>query len=174
MAGIGAVTSGLTSAMGLIKTLDSAFDTVQNFGTNTEEAYRKQLRAQQDLALKQLKARQATDEAYMAEQTALEREQLALNSAQAGDDRRRALKRAVAKQRANFAGQGISSSGGSAEAVLLGLFEESEAEKEARDRIDAMKKASLDLSQSQNQGLNILQKTQLEEKQQLEREIRGF
>lgn len=174
MAGIGAVTSGITSAMGLIQTLDSAFNTVQSFGADPEEEYRKQLRSQQDLALSQLKARQAADETYLAEQTALEREQLALDAEQAEEDRIRALKRAMARQRANFAGQGISSAGGSAEAVLLGLFEESEEEKEARDRLDALRSASLDLSLSQNQGLNVLQRTQLEEKQQLTREIEGF
>lgn len=174
MAGIGAVASGLTSAMGLIQSLDSAYDTVQSFGTNEEEEYRKALKAEQNLALKQLQAKQALTQSSLEADVAQEKAELLLEKQQTESARLKALKRAVAKQRANFAGQGISSSGGSSEAVLLGLFEDSEDDQETSDTLSALKTKALESSLAENKALNVLQRTQLLEKQALEREIQGF
>lgn len=78
-----------------------------------------------------------------AAQYKAERDKLELDAAQAANDRRNALRRAVAKQQASFGGQGISAADGSGEAVMLGLLRESDAEKQYRDRLDTIKRESL-------------------------------
>lgn len=164
----------LTSAAGLIKTLDSTFRTVQNFSGGDENARRESLRAQQDLALKQLKARQNLGEANAAEQSALDRQSLAADAASAENDRRTALRRAVARQRAQFGAQGLNPDDGSGEAVLLGIFGESEQEKARREQLDNIRFQALDQGLAQERKINVLQRTQLKERQNLERLAEGF
>lgn len=73
--------------------------------------------------------------------------------------RQRALKASVAKQRARFAASGIDADDGSAEAVLLGLFQESEAESTARAERDALRERAIGNSSSYNSGRNLLDAT---------------
>ena len=59
------------------------------------------------------------------QQANLKKQQIDADATVDAERRQRALKNAVARQRAKFGSQGISiSDGGSAEAVLLGLFDE--------------------------------------------------
>ncbi|MAQ71596.1 MAG: transporter [Alphaproteobacteria bacterium] len=97
------------------------------------------------------------------ENAELQKQQVAEQAKQADRKRRDALKRAVARQRAISGGQGISSANGSSEAILLGLFDESETELAERERLDSLKSAAYDLDVSQNARLNVLQKTQLQQ-----------
>ena len=53
--------------------------------------------------------------------------------------------RAVARQRANFGSSGISSDSGSGQAVLLGLFDETEDELARREQLDNLRNRALDL-----------------------------
>src|SRR5688572_11584877 len=69
-------------------------------------------------------------EQQIASSAASEKEKLALESAEDARKRREALKRATSKQRATFGAQGLEASDGSGEAVLLGLFSESDAERQ--------------------------------------------
>ena len=125
-----------------------------------------------DLALEQLKQQQALQEKQLRQNAALEKQQIALDAAQAENDRKQALKRAVARQRAQFSGQGISSAGtGSSQAVLLGLFEESDEERRKREDLDTLKTAAIDQDLAQNRALNVLQRTQLAERQKLQRQL---
>lgn len=101
------------------------------------------------------------------EQAALHREQIRLTAEQAETERRSALKRAIAKQRAQFGADGIGSGGGSSQAVLLGLFDESEEERAQRDSLDALKNAGIDQSLGQQSRVNTLQLTQLRERNRL-------
>jgi hypothetical protein len=84
------------------------------------------------------------------------RAQLALESAEETRKRREALRRTVSKQRANFGAQGIETSEGSGQAVMLGLFEESDAEKQYRDRLDTLKRAALDQDTDTKRRKNLL------------------
>nr|BDD44018.1 hypothetical protein 11 [Alphaproteobacteria bacterium] len=142
---------------------------VDNVSGNAEDARRDQIRAEQDLALEQLKNRQALQESHLAQSNALDKQQNALVLQQADEERRAALRRAVARQRASFGSQGVGSNGGSSEAVLLGLFEESEAEQERRNKLDQTRSAAMDNNLGQTRSLNLLQATQLAERQKLSR-----
>ncbi len=120
-------------------------------------------------ALTQLKQRQELQQRQSAADAALAKEQIALKAAQDNEGRKKALKRAVARQRANFGAQGIGSGAGSSQAVLLGLFEESEDEQRKRSDLDNLRLKSIDQDVSHSRALNVLQRTQLEEKTRLDR-----
>lgn len=80
--------------------------------------------------------------------------------AQADEERRqRALKSAVATQRARFGASGIDSTDGSAEAVLLGLFETSEEEAQARLERDEVRMQAASLGRA-GAGRNLLDLTE--------------
>ena len=94
--------------------------------------------------------------------------QLAQNqvaTAQAEEKRRAALKRSVAKQRASFGAQGVGSGGGSSEAVLLGMFELSDAERESAEQLNTLRTQAVAQGLGSQQQLNLLQQTQLRERQ---------
>lgn len=129
---------------------------------------------EQELALKQLRQKQALDTKNMAQQDALEKERLASDAAAAEDTRLAALRRAMARQRANFGAQGTGSDGGSAGAVLLGLFDESEDELARRERVDDIRRRAIDLGAAQRGALNTLQYAQLQERQKLGRLSAGI
>ena len=121
----------------------------------------------QDIALQRLRAQQALQEQQASADAALSRQKIALDAGNAEEERKKALRRAVSRQRANFGAQGISSGGGSAQAVLLGLFEESDAEKKKREQLDTLRLNAIDQGLGQRTSLNVLQRTQLQEKQKI-------
>lgn len=98
-----------------------------------------------------------------AAQTRLAENQMVL--AQNDEKRRAALKRSIARQRANFGAQGVGSNGGSSEAVLLGMFEMSDAEREAAEQLNGIRTQAVAQSLGAQQQLNLLQQTQLKERQ---------
>lgn len=103
---------------------------VLGIGSRPEELRQSALRADNNLALRQLQARQNEALAKSQEEAALDRERIAAEAAEAESRRRQALKRSVARQRARFGSSGIETgSSGSAQAVLLGLFDESEEDR---------------------------------------------
>ncbi len=119
------------------------------------------------LALRQLQERQRLEASQLSQDNALERERIALQASQSEDERRAALKRAVARQRAQFGSSGISQSGGSSQAVLLGLFDETEDELAKREELDNLRNRALDQDLAQTNSLNLLQATQLAQKNNL-------
>ncbi|HBH27147.1 MAG TPA: hypothetical protein DDX54_07115 [Rhodospirillaceae bacterium] len=134
-----------------------------------------QNRAQQertdDVTLQQLRARSALDEAQALEDAALTRARIAQARAKAEADRRDALRRAMARQRARFGAGGLDSAAadGSAEAVLLGLVRE-EARDAANDDADtALRLQALDTALAQRSSLNLLQAAQLAKRQDIKR-----
>ncbi|MCB1782379.1 MAG: hypothetical protein KDI13_00135 [Alphaproteobacteria bacterium] len=137
-------------------------------GVANSELSRRQTQASQDLALKQLQAQQTLQERQLAAQNALEKEKIATQAAQSEADRKSALRRAVARQRANFGAQGVGSGAGSSQAVLLGLFDESDAEKQKREQLDALRTTALDQDLAQNKAQNVLQRTQLAQRNSLD------
>lgn len=124
-------------------------------------------RKSQDQALDQLQQRQNLQQQQAAQDAALDRERIALDAQANEDERKSALRRAVARQRANFGAQGVGSGAGSSQAVLLGLFEESDDEKARRDALDTLRLNAIDQNLGQSVSLNVLQRTQLEERNRL-------
>lgn len=172
MGAITPVLSTLGSLAGAVSTTRSAIQTLRGAGKgwgDSDAAARRDLARDQTLTLEQLRARQALEENQSAQAAANERARMDSDVRAAEETRRAALKRAVARQRAAFGAQGTGSSGGSAQAVLLGLFDESDAERADRERLDGLRRAALDSDLSARRQTNLLQVTQLAERQRLER-----
>ena len=121
-------------------------------------------RDQQKQAVKELQQSQALGEKNRAEDVAREKEKLRIETGLANKERQEALRRAVSRQRANFSAQGVGAGAGSSQAVLLGLFEESDDEREKREALDNLRFNALDQNFAQGRSLNVLQRTQLEER----------
>lgn len=131
------------------------------------EISRQTNRVGRNQALEQLQERQALEQRQAAQNAALDRERLTVETQNAEEERQRALRRAVARQRASFGAQGLSGTGGSSQAVLLGLFEESDEDRTQRERLDNIRNRAIDQGLSQGRSLNVLQRTQLEERNRL-------
>lgn len=178
---MGSSVSTITSGLGLVNTLTGgALPFVSTIGQiasgvsglqsaraaeDSEAAYY----AQQDQALAQLQEQQALEQQQVAQNAALEKQKIAVQAAQSEEQRRAALKRAVAMQRAVYGASGVGSNGGSSEAVLLGLYEESDGERQKREQLDALKATAIDNDLAQKSSLNLLQATQLAERNNLKR-----
>ncbi len=172
---MGAITSAASLIGGItstLNTIDNFVDTVQDFGGQDTRRASSNLQAEQTLALQQLQQQQGLQQQQAAQQAALRLQQQQAETQSAEERRQRALRSAVAKQRASFGGSGISSAGGSAEAVLLGLFDESEEELAQRQRLAQLSSAALSQGLAEQRSLNILQATQLQERQNLARAVR--
>lgn len=138
-------------------------------GQNDAQQAVKQQQADQELALQQLQQTQNAEMSALQQQVALEKTQIAADAAETESERRAALKRAVARQKAVFGASGVGNqSSGSGEAVLLGLFSESEDEKASREKLDNLRYAALDQDVSNQSRINVLQRAQLAEKQRIE------
>ncbi len=155
----GSILPTLMSAVSTVQTIAGTLNDVQNLSDGTTE--------QDKLALKQLQAKQNLQQQQLTAQNTLEKERIVLANQTAEEDRISALRRAVARQRASFGSSGVGSVGGSSEAVLLGLFEESDTEREQRESLDNLRVRAIDQDAAQNNSLNLLQATQLVEKQNL-------
>ena len=123
--------------------------------------------------MQQLSAQQALDQQQAEQDAGLQRQKIASDALTAEQTRRAALRRAVAKQRAQFGGSGLTGGDGSTEAVLLGMFEESETDKATSTRLDTLRNAAIDQSLNDRQALNVLQRTQIQERQTLARIASG-
>ncbi len=153
MAGFTSVAATAIQALGAVNTVLNAVDTYK--GNSGQQTYN------QTKALNDLQYKQALENA------ALKKEELRLNAEKTESERRAALRRAVAKQRAAYGADGISPNDGSAQAVLLGYFNESDLERQQREALDNLKKASIDQNVSDQARINTLQLTQIREKNRL-------
>lgn len=162
-----------SAALPVIRAVNTIKGAVDGFGQSSDEG-RSSLQAQQDLAMKQLRAQQGLAEMSAAEQAALDRQKLSLDAASLENSRRSALRRAVARQRAAFGSQGLIANDGSGEAVMLGLFEESEGERSTRERLDSLRLRAMDQDDADRQRMNVLQRTQLKERHNLDRALAGY
>lgn len=157
---MGAIQSTLTTALGAAQTIASTVGTVQALSNNNPS---------DSLALKQLQELQALQEAQSTQDAALAKQELALKAQQEASARKAALKKAVATQRAAYGGSGVSSSGGSAEAVLLGLYEDTATQQAESNASTSLNLQAIDQSLAQEKAINVLQASQLQEKQELTR-----
>ena len=153
---MGAVLPIATQALAVFETVNTIANIVDNPAKKQDEQVLRQLEQQQ--ALQQQQAQQ---------DAVLSRAQIETQAQEAETERRNALKRAVARQRAAFGASGVAQGDGSSEAVLLGLFEESEEERENRERLDKLRIEALDQNLLQQSNTNTLARTQLEEKNKL-------
>ncbi|MBU6234531.1 MAG: hypothetical protein KGQ41_01690 [Alphaproteobacteria bacterium] len=141
----------------------------------SQNSARKQARAEQDQALVQLQERQRADEAVAMQNAVLQRKQIEEEAMAAEERRKQALRRAVARQRTLFSAQGLGASAqGSNEAVLLGLLNDSAAEADSAASLDTLKKTALDQGLEQQRQKNLLETTQLAQKQVLSRYLQGY
>lgn len=174
---MGAIVPTITGLTSAITAVDTLVNTVQGFNQKPPPAADNTaalLHAQQRLALKQLQAQQATQMRDQAERASLSRENLRAEAEAAEQQRLSALRRAVARQRAAFGASGIGNTDGSAEAVLLGLFEETDTDRQQREKMDDIRNRALTQDLSAKNRLNILQTSQLRQRQQLERIAQGY
>lgn len=154
--------AGLTSALGPLMAAAEFINLGQDLvGTAQSEAAQSQ-------ALAQLKAQQNAQIRAAQENAALDKQRLALDAKAAEDDRKRALRRAVARQQTIFGSSGIGGQGGSSQAVLLGLVNESEQERTRREDLDRIRLSAIDTDLAQQKRLNVLQRTQLQERNGLD------
>ncbi|MEM7679494.1 MAG: hypothetical protein AAF182_00620 [Pseudomonadota bacterium] len=168
---MGTLVPTIGNAVGAVAPVISTAQTAANFiGLNN--AGRADLQAQQQQALNELRQKQALQAKQLTQDNALDRERIAATAAADERERRNALKRVVASQQARFGAQGVgANSSGSVQAVLLGAFDESEEERQNREQLNRIRTRALDQSESQLSSINILQRSQLEERQRLERAL---
>jgi hypothetical protein len=163
---MGTLASTLTQVSSTLGTLNSISQGVQQLtGDSTQSK-------SQDLAMQQLQASQAQEKAQAERNAELERESIALQAEQDAETRRKALKRAMAKQNASRGASGASA-GGSGEAVLLGLYNESEDEAKQREDLDKLRYNALDNDLYTLSERNILEQSQLAEQQRLQSAVNG-
>ena len=156
---IGSLAGGINSVYGAY---NAALDLTGNSRAKQD------LRAQQELAMRQLIDAQNASLKGAEDQAALNRAKITSDAQNAETTRRAALKRAMARQKAQYGASGLAAVDGSGEAVLLGLFEESDQERQSRERLDSLRNQALDLDLMDKSRLNILQRTQLQERQKLD------
>ena len=164
----GGVLPALSGAMSVISTLDRVMRVMGDVSGASARSDAKDLARRQALAYQQLVDRNRLEQTQAEEDAAQQKAALEAGSAAEEEKRLAALKRAVARQRAVFGGQGLSPDEGSAEAVLLGLFQESENDKTQRERTDAVRQKVIDLGLANVRRRNLLEETQLVARQQLE------
>ncbi len=171
---MGAINSVASAIPALTNTLGAVAQTVGTVQTlaGKNPAVRSQER-EQELALEQLQQRQQVQQKQLEQDAALERERMALEGKQVDEQRQAALRRAVARQRAQFGASGVGGSG-SSQAVLLGLFEESDEERAQREKLDNLRSRALDNDLFSSQSVNVLQREQLRQRQDLQRSLSSF
>ena len=170
----GGLIGSLSTAATVLKTLDSTFGAIQSFAGKAEKDQREALLAQQDLALRQLQAAQGLSQANAEQDAALQRQKIANDAASAEGSRLAALRRAVARQNAQYGASGITPGDGSSEAVMLGFVDQSEEEKAQQDALDQLRYQAIDQNLGQQKNVDVLQQTQLQQKQNLQRIIEGY
>ena len=170
---MGALNSVVSAIPAFTNTLGAATQvarTAQSLAGNDPAARSQE--SEQELALAQLQQRQQMQQQQLTQDTALER--MALEGKQADEQRQAALRRAVARQRAQFGASGVAGGGGSSQAVLLGLFEESDEERTQREKLDTLRTRALDQDVSSTQSVNVLQREQLRQRQNVQRNLGSF
>ncbi len=101
-------------------------------------------------------------------------ERMALEGAEGERQRRRALRRAVARQRAQLGSQGLSAADGSGEAILLGLVREAEEDRKQSARLDRLRLKDLEAEEQSAYRRNLLELTRLSDRHRIERLAKGY
>jgi hypothetical protein len=150
---MGGLSSFATQAFQVLGAVNTVMGAVNQFSSSSGSRDYDFQRQQNEVAIQNARA--------MAEN---KKQEHALEAKIAEEARRDALRRAIAKQRASYGGNNIDSSSGSAQAVLLGKYFESDQDQKNADTLLNIKKAGLDTSVGNMQRVNTLQLTQAREK----------
>lgn len=160
MGGFAPIMSGVTKAVTLANTINAAAGIAKQWSGSDADAER----AAQKQAENALKAEQRLEERTAAQNLALEKAKIKAESDAASAARQDALRRAVAKRRAAFGASGIAADDGSAEAVLLGLSQDSDRDAAERQTLDTLKLTALDDSFASLRARNLLELSELQGK----------
>lgn len=160
---MGGMSSFATQAFQVLGAVNTVMGAVNQFSSSSGTRDYDFQKAQNELAIKN-----AQDAA------AAKKQEYTLEAKIAEEARRDALRRAVARQKATYGGHNIDSSSGSAQAVLLGRFYESEADQQNANALTNIKKAGLDTTISNMQRVNTLQLTQSREKNKYSQYTAGY
>jgi hypothetical protein len=156
----------LTQTVGAVSAFANSVDTLTGGG-------RRDVRAEQNLAMQNLQQSQALSAQQAREKANRDRAQIAEQGKQSEEARRNALRRAIAKQNARVGASGVSRTG-SNEAILLGLVNDSADTAQNNKALDQLRYNTIDSGLNNLRSSNILEKTQLAERQRLDRAIGRF
>lgn len=161
----------------------AAYQTVRGVADDAEERNRRAREAgQQRLAFEQgqdldrrsLAARQDADLARLEGDHAVRQAELDASAAAAERARRMALRGETGRVRSLFGARGLTAGDGSAAAVLRGIEEESEAGRRHAAELDRLKRAALEHESEDRRRRNLLETSELAERQRIERIARGY
>jgi len=152
----GAILPSVATALGanpVLGIVSMAANAVQQ--KQASDAYQKQMNMQN-------KINQANVNARLKE--------LNLQEKQAEETRIKNLKSAIAKQKASFAGSGISSAGtGSSKSVITGFLSNSDEEKKQRQELSSLKKQALQEDLARSTESNLLKMSQKEQENNMKK-----
>lgn len=152
-----------STAAGIYRTIDSA--------SQQQEAQQKKLellRTAQAQQTAQLKASQDLETSVANASINDSLAKLDSSSDAAEQTRLAALRKAVAKNRASLAAQGIDPGDGSGEAILLGQIKSNDAEQQAADADTQLQRDALLRQVQERQQRNLLEQSNLAQRQYLQ------
>jgi colicin import membrane protein len=166
----------LMPAVAAYRTVRGVVDDVEERNRRAQEAERERLAFEQgqDLERRSLAARQDADLARLEGEHALRRAELDAAASAAERARRTTLRGEVGRMRSLFGARGLTASDGSAAAVLRGIAQESEAERRHAVELDRLKRAALEREHDDRRQRNLLETSELAERQRIERIARGY
>jgi colicin import membrane protein len=126
------------------------------------------LRETQTLQRRQLLQDQATADQAQQADVAVRRAQIETSAASDEAARLKALRKTVGRTRASLGAGGGGTSDGSGEAVLLGLVADTNQSQQEADAIDRLRTQALSQEVADTRTSNLLERSQLAEKQRLE------
>jgi len=153
MAGLTSIASTAMQALSFANTVIGGIDSYKDSGREY-----KQMQQKNALELKNLQNK-----------TAYEKAQMRLDAEQDDAERREKLRRAIAKQRAQYGASGIDADSGSAAAYLLGIENLSDEQRAEREALLAMKSSILEENYNSMKRVNTLELTQLKERNKLKK-----
>ena len=118
--------------------------------------------------MQQLQETQALDTTNQDAQIQTQMDQAQLSANQDEQARRDALRQAVAKTKTSLAGQGVDPTDGSGEAILLGQIRASDQNRQASAAATQLRQQALTQQADVLNQRNLLEQTQLAERQRLQ------
>jgi hypothetical protein len=163
-------------ALTAYSTVRGISDDVEERNRRTREAGRERLafEQRQDLDRRSLAAGQDAGLARMRGGHAGRRAELDAAAGADERERRTALRGEVGRMRSLFGARGLTAGDGSAGAVLRGIEQESEAARRRTAELDRLKRAALEREGEDQRRRNLLETSELAERQRIERIARGY
>ena len=140
---MGGILNPVSAVLSTVSTLGSALGAANN-AYNAKQNYQT------------AKASYDATEQSIQQDHDIQAQEIQLNADNENRKRRDALRRAMSKQQAAFGEQGIDTTDGSGQAVLLGLFDQSQDERAYQDRLTQLKKAALEQDTVDKRRRNLL------------------